>query len=578
MVRFVFTLGVLVFGLYGWAGNSPTLRLSIYATAGDVLRFLATPEQRSNTLNRLRPLPVSRIFLEGRRGDTYVPPNVLVQVRDALEAEGIHCSGGIATVPGQHFGIRQNGGLSWLNWEAEKTRRDVAAFFSETAPIFSEIIIDDFYCTADTSPSSHAARGDRSWGQYRRDLLVSLIPAIILRPARNANPNVRLILKYPQWYDRFHRFGYDPQRMSPFFDRIWVGTEVRNPTTRRMGYVQPTEGYINFLWIRSIAGDRVVGAWFDHIECNAAQFVDQAYQSVLAGARELTLFHLGDIVAGHPGDTLLAARWSELQHIAQLVQTHRRRGIVFYKPLNSEGYDNQYLADALAMLGLPILPRARWVEDAPVVFLPAQAAADSQIGKKMRRCLARGGCLIVTPAFLRAAGRPVDELAGAGVSETPQPADTTALRIQGRQIPLPAPITLDLGLRVQDAEILMTAIVKGQAVPWLCSKKISPGTLWIWNVRTYSDADFQAAGEWLLSPGPLGLIQIPRQILNPLREGFLKPLAVHLDAPAGIALYLLDHSQILYNFHPHPISIRLNNTLVTLKPKQCRILPTTSCD
>src|SRR3972149_9715944 len=178
-----------------------------------------------------------------------VPSDTLRVVGDYFVERGVEVSGGIATVPGASFGVRQNERLGWLNYEAEKTQRDMAQFFAENAAVFDELIIDDFYCTADTSPESQQARGGRSWGQYRQDLLVSLLERMIVQPARGARPTVRLIQKYPQWYDRFQMFGYDPARMPAAFDRIWVGTEVRNPKTRRMGFVQPTEGYFNYRWL-----------------------------------------------------------------------------------------------------------------------------------------------------------------------------------------------------------------------------------------------------------------------------------------------------------------------------------------
>ncbi len=271
------------------APSAPALTLSVYATATDVLQHLAPPTVRTAALARLQALHVSRVFLEGRRGDEYVPPATLAEVRDFLAAHGLASAGGVATVPGAGFGVRQNEGLGWLNWEAEKTRRDVARFFTENAAVFDTLIVDDFFCTGDTSPVSEAARGARSWAAYRRDLLVSLIEPLMLGPARAQRPDVRLILKFPQWYDRFHLFGYDPERMAGPFDPVWVGTEVRNPHTRRMGYVQPTEGYVNFRWLRALGGEKTTGAWFDHIECTAENFTDQAFQSVLAGARELTL-------------------------------------------------------------------------------------------------------------------------------------------------------------------------------------------------------------------------------------------------------------------------------------------------
>jgi hypothetical protein len=51
-----------------------------------------------------------------------------------------------------------------------------------------------------------------------------------------------------------------------------------------MGFVQPTQGYMNYRWLTDVIGDKVEAAWFDHIECTAQNFVDQAWQSVLAGA------------------------------------------------------------------------------------------------------------------------------------------------------------------------------------------------------------------------------------------------------------------------------------------------------
>src|SRR5262249_19621072 len=160
------------------------------------------------------------------------------------------------------------------------------------------------------------------------------------------------------------------------FDQVWVGTEVRDPKTRRMGYVQPTEGFMNFRWLASVAPQKTTGAWFDHIECSAQHFVDQAFLSVLAGARELTLFRLGGLMENHPGDSELPRRLSELFTLAADVKGRDHEGLSFYKPAGSDAVDNLYLADFLGMIGLPIVPVAQFPTNAKVVFLPAQAAAD----------------------------------------------------------------------------------------------------------------------------------------------------------------------------------------------------------
>jgi len=540
------------------------LRLSLYATAGDVLQHLASAEGRAKVSAALRSLPVSRVFLEGRRGDEYVAPSILADTRDFLEARGIRCAGGIATVPGVGFGVRQDSALGWLNWQNAKTQQDVARFFTENAPHFDELIVDDFYCTADTSPESAAARGDRSWDAYRRDLLVSLIEPMMGRAARQAHPGVRLILKYPQWYDRFHLFGYDPQRMSPFFDAIWVGTEVRDPKTRRMGFVQPTEGYMNFRWLSSVAGEKVVGAWFDHIECSAQNFVDQAYQSVLAGARELTLFHLGDPVAGHPGDALLAAKWSDLAGLAEKLRGRQRNGIVFYKPPDSESAENMYLADYLGMLGLPVLPESRYPVGAGVVFLGVQAAADTGVLGKVRSDLERGATVVMTPAFLRGAGKTPEELAGVRVAPGGEPILATGWPRGGRVEALPAPLEMDGGIAESGCSTRIVARVGERSVPLLTELAVGKGRVVVMNVRTFSEEDFRGSGEWLLAPRALGWPELPESLANELRTVLLAGLGVRFRAPAGVGLYLFGEDRCCYNFRAEEVQVVLDGAAATL--------------
>ena len=544
------------------------LRISVYCTAGDVLQHLATHDARQKVLRAIQPLNVSRLFLEGRRGDEYVAPDQLHAIREFFATKGIACSGGIATVPGANFGTRQTGDLAWLNWESTKTRASVAQFFTENAPVFDELIVDDFFATGDVSAESAAARGTRSWGDYRRDLLVSLIDPLIVTPTRKANPHARLIIKFPQWYDRFHLFGYDPSRMASPFDQVWVGTEVRNPQTQRMGFVQPTEGYMNFRWLTSIAGKKVRGAWFDHIECSAQNFVDQAYQSVLAGARELTLFHLGDIMEGHPGDGLLATRMPELRDLATRVRGKTRRGVAFYKPSGSESSENMYLADYLGMIGLPILPVAEYPKNAAVAFLPVQAAADSKLLEKMQRHLDRGATLALTPALIRALGPSAGRLAGVVVESTPRPGFTREVRISRSPLTLDTPVELDEGVNLDGCEVQVAATVEGRQLPLLTRKPVKRGQVLVLNVRTFSEQDFRDTGEWLLAPKQLGLPRIPQLLADTLRAGFLAPLGVDFRAPTGVELVLVGKDVCVYSFRDEAARVQLGKATHVLPAHQ----------
>jgi len=462
-------------------------------------------------------------------------------------------------VPGGTFGTPQKSGLGWLNWESRKTQLDVAGFFTENAPVFDELIVDDFYCTGDTSPESEQAKGARSWGVYRRDLLVGLIKPMMRKPMQSAGRHTRLIIKFPQWYDRFQLFGYDPPRMSAQCEQVWVGTEVRDPNTQRMGFVQPTEGYMNFRWLSSQGGGKARGAWFDHIECSAQQFVDQAYQSVLAGAEELTLFRLGDLLDGHSGDAMLASRMPDLMTLAEHVRGKPRRGLAYYKPPGSEGEENLYLADYLGMIGLPVLPQAGYPDYATVAFFPVQAAADKTLVDKMRRHLKRGAILVVTPALVRAVGEKAAALSGIDAGPKSLPASARAVRIASETLTLEPALEIDADVEAHHCEVRVSALVAAQPVPLLTRKIVGQGEVWVLNVRTFSAQDFQGTGERLLAPRKLGLPRIPQALADLIRASLLTPLGEVFRAPSGVELVLFEKASFVYNFHNEPVCIQLGN-------------------
>ena len=445
----------------------------------------------------------------------------------------------------------------------------MAAFFAENAPVFPELVVDDFFCTGDTSPEAEQAKGKRSWGEYRRDLMVSLINPLMVNPTRAAHRQTRLILKFPQWYDRFQLYGYDPLRMPEHFDQVWVGTEVRDPETRRMGFVQPTEGYMNFQWLASQAGSKVHGAWFDHIECSAQNFLDQAYLSVLAGARELTLFSLNDLMGGHPGDALLAAKWPELCVLAERVQRMPRRGMAYYKPAGSDGSENLYLADYLGMIGLPILPVARYPMDAAVAFLPVQAAADPRLLENMRQHLDRGSTLVLTPALVRALGQAGAQLAGVEPGSGSEAASAKTMRVDRESVDLATPLELDAALKARDCQVNMSAGVGERPVPFLTSRAVGRGRILVMNVRTFSEDDFGKVGEYLLAPKALGLPKIPQLVADTIRSELLRPLHEDFRGPAGVGVVLFREQACFYNFRAESARLQYQGEIIGLAPHQC---------
>ena len=109
------------------------------------------------------------------------------------------------------------------------------------------------------------------------------------------NPKARLIIKYPQWYDTFHERGYDVARETADFDRIWVGTETRDYADPKWGGTVQYEAYFIMRWMGGIGGKKCGGGWFDWLGTTERTYVEQARQTVLAGARESLLFCYGGL-------------------------------------------------------------------------------------------------------------------------------------------------------------------------------------------------------------------------------------------------------------------------------------------
>ena len=323
--------------------NKEHLRLSTYVTAHTVKQMFTSESGRREALSLLRCYGITKVYLEVYRSGLVISPELIKESVQFLKDNGFEVTGGIATVPGEGFGKAQEGPLGWFNWQNVKTQDDLRKVIEDSAPFFDSFIVDDFLCTSDTSLESKTAKGDRSWSDYRRSLLTELAQSVFINPAREKNPDIRLIIKYPQWYDRFHLFGYDVAAESKIFDGIWVGTESRGQYTQRFGFVQPYEGFINFRWLSSVAGDKTGGAWFDHEDCTDQDFIDQAYQSVLAGAKELIIFSFDSFITGHPGHHLLLQDFEKLARLAETVASHPVTGPAGYKPPNSDAGGDLYL-------------------------------------------------------------------------------------------------------------------------------------------------------------------------------------------------------------------------------------------
>ena len=414
----------------------------------------------------------------------------------------------------------------------------------------------DFFCTSDTSAESKTAKGNRSWSEYRRALLTEVAQKVIINPAKAKNPAIKIIIKYPQWYDRFHLFGYEVTTEPALFDGVWVGTETRGQYTQRYGFVQPYEGFINYRWISTLAGDKIGGAWFDHGDCTDIDFIEQGYQSVLAGAKELVIFNFDSFISGHPGHHLLRQDFNKLADLAKSIASNPVKGATGYKPANSDAGGDLYLMDYIGMFGISLIPDSKYPENSDVIFLPTQAATDRNILPKIQKSLDKGAKIIMTTGFIVNAheGEKLAEMAGINYSTTASYSSNETIISEGNTFKLKFPLSMDYQIRVNQAIVLLKTTSNE---PFLVKNK----NLYVINPHTFSQQDFDAVGEVLLCPRQIGLLELPRPWVNTIREAFSSKERPVLDAPSRISMqHLSDDSFVLHNYNQETAVLNLQLT------------------
>jgi hypothetical protein len=319
-----------------------------------------------------------RTFGSGRQADA----ETLVRAKERLAQAEITSSGLVVTTD---LGRRSSMGWLFPCFTEPATQDKLRSVFEFSAGLFDEIIIDDFLATRCLCDDCLAARGERSWSEYRRDLLVDLSDRCILQPARAANPGVSIILKYPQWYDEFHFKGYDVARQTEMFDEVRAGTETREPDDYRWKRVPQYEAYYNLRWVTSIAGDKCRGGWFDPFGTTPPTFLEQARQTVLAGASEVILVSHRALQSeqGRADMDALHGEMPDLFRLAALVRGKPVRGVAAPKPPNSEPGRDRYIYDFLGMLGLPLVPCPGIDADEPALLLTYHSLTDPELDEKL---------------------------------------------------------------------------------------------------------------------------------------------------------------------------------------------------
>ncbi|MHC4555679.1 MAG: hypothetical protein ACYTFW_01450 [Planctomycetota bacterium] len=380
--------------------NKELLRISTLFAAQNVRDHLSSEQGINEAIEWCKKTGVTHVFIETFRDNYTAERKMLQQAKSSFKTADFDVSGCVTTT---RIGKSSNGWTGISCYTNEETQTQLQEIFEYTASLFDDIMIDDFLFTDCQCDECRQARGNKSWADYRCDLMVRVSRDRILAPAKKVNPNVRIIIKYPQWYEDFHNRGYEVLRETADYDRIWVGTETRNYEDKRWGGKVQYEAYYIMRWLGEIGGAKTGGGWFDPFGTTEDTYVEQARQTVLADAKEMMLFCYGALLRGTGPANVekLRAEIPGLFKLAGLVRGKPIKGISVPKPLNSDAYDEQYVFDFVGMLGLPLVPTAQINTDAKAAFFSVHALKDPEFPGKLKKMLAAKKPVLITDGLAK---------------------------------------------------------------------------------------------------------------------------------------------------------------------------------
>jgi hypothetical protein len=542
--------GILMQSEHQLNGHTGALRFSAFVPAQSVNHHLSDSTGQREALQLFQANKITKVYLDCLRGGHFPGEDVLIKTRDFFREHNLEVSAGLTPTRGTGKGSTH--GRWWLCYTNKKTQEELQEIVRRTARIFDEIIVDDFLCTQCQCAECRAARGESDWGEYYRDLLVQVAQDCIIAPGKAENSRVKIIIKYPQWYDRFHLFGYDVSRHPNQFDEVWVGTEIRDP---RVEYVHQYQAFANYQWLASISGKKIGGAWFDFINCYPEIYVEQAVQSVLAGARELIRFHYQPELYSpeNPNTRALLEAIPALEKLACLLDGHAPQGIAFYKPPDTDGEDETYLLDYLGMLGLPMIPCHTFPHNAKAAFLPLHAAADPDVVDNLLALVEKGATIMLTPGFLAKLAHDERILRLAGYAPPPVTASGTwTFRFSVHKEPAPAAshIHFSANLHPISAEVLATAIHPQGNFPVLTRKRYANGNVLVFNAKTFRYPE--GSGRVTVAE-PVSLPNLPQKLVDTLRAEMLSHLPLNVKVQSRVGVYWYSDLLVLTNFNDQAV-------------------------
>lgn len=524
-----------------FAGNYKSFKVSVYTRAYEVEK-MADPAYLESTWKTISSqVKIDRIYLETHRDLKVVPQSTIDAAKKFFKAHGVEVAGGITYTINEGNSFQT---YCYTNPEIRKKAQEVIEF---TAKNFDEIILDDFFFTNCKCDYCIAAKGDRDWDEFRCDLMTEAGQNLILGPAHKVNPNVKVYIKYPNWYDDFQGCGFNLAKGPYIFDGVWTGTETRDPSGGQ--HLQNYESYNIITYFENINHNNG-GGWVDSggIGVGSYRYNEQLWLTMFAKAKEMALFDYRQLVGvkipEEPNsDKTIASLCGEVfPEIDKFVyKLGNPVGIKSYKVPNTCGED--FLQNWFGMIGLPMDMHPSFAEDQKVVLLTEQAKSDPDLKAKIDKQLRKGGSVVVTSGLLKAIPDVIGQFAQFRITGDVLVNDFGRSGKSEKDILIPL-----IRYYTNDSWDIISAgrpLTKGtNGFPLMLRAKYSSGEgmLYVLNIpNDFSD-----------------LYVLPEGVLNQIRQLLSADLKVRIEGPSKVSLFLYDNDTfIVESFLDEPVTIKV---------------------
>jgi hypothetical protein len=486
---------------------------------------------------------VEKVYLETHRNLDIIEKDRVLKIKKFFEDRGVKVSGGITYVVSERNRYQS---FCYTNPSDRKKIQEIAEY---TAGLFDEVLLDDFFFTNCKCESCIKAKGNRSWTDFRCELMTGVSKNLVVGPAKKVNPNVKMIIKYPNWYDHFQYTGYNLETEPKIFDMIYTGTETRDPVYTHQ-HLQHYQSYGQMRYFENIAPGRNGGGWVDpgsHRYLD--RYAEQIELTLFAKAKEQTLFCWGALVQmiqesdgiSRPQSEFARVAGYQLERIdAFLGKLGNPVGIKSYKPYHSGGED--FLQNYIGMLGIPMEITPEFPSNEKMIFLTEQACFDKKIVEKIKKQLIGGNDVMITSSLYRLLyGKGIEDIVELETTDKKasvhQFYDWQDVYTSEKDILIP-----QVRYATNDSWELITALDSGIGYPILQQAGYGNGKLYV-----------------LVIPDNFGeLYEIPGEILTEIKQEMMKSLFVYTDSPSNVCLFVYDNNTfIVESFKDYAVPVKI---------------------